>query len=302
MKNTQRFCIAHTVFLFLAISAIASHAQTVTNQTNSGYPENAIVHGTEIDSVQVTNGNLHIQIPIYTAEGRGLNTFGEYVYDNKEWYLSRQCYSSGICKDTVTAQPGNNMVITGHGAMDYSFTYKGFTYQCDATHYAYGETNVVLREPDGTKHHFIPDPIALTQQFCGSTITVASTLYADDGSGWQMHLGSNGYPTDPIRKDGTHVGGPIEDSNGNQLVRMNPTTATDTLGRTFSTYGSQYVDSTNTLRSASVTATTSVTMNNSSECLFSDADTCASNTSTWTVPSEITLPDGGKYTFTYAQN
>ncbi|HEY2468934.1 MAG TPA: RHS repeat-associated core domain-containing protein [Terracidiphilus sp.] len=293
--------------LVFTFSCLTGGAQDVTNGTNTGYPEHAIFHGTEIEKVQLNNGDLHVQIPIYSAKGRhGLDTAGNYIYDNKEWYLSNHCYSSGICVDTVTAELNSNMVLTAHGPMDYVISYKTASFECTPTLYSYGTSNVVLREPNGTKHHFIADPASTTPQTCGG-ITTTSTLYADDGSGWMITLDANSKPTAAVDKHGTSMG--VEDSNGNQLVRTSTTTGTDTLGRTFydgssytySSSSAQYVDSSNTLRSFAVTSTTSVTVA-TQECPFSEADQCTEHNDTWTVPSVITLPNNQTYSFTYAQN
>lgn len=297
-----------SVSVLIAAAISASHignAQDVTNATNTGYPENAILHGSDIETVQTTNGDLHVQIPIWKAKGRGLDTGGMYVYDNREWFLKNRCYSSGICEDLVSAEPQSNMVLTAHGPLDYYTSYKGYSYQCSNTATS-GVTNVVLREPDGTKHHFSPDPASLpSQDLCGFT-TDTNTLYADDGSGWMIVLDPTyGLPSYAVRKDGTTVGGlsglgssVIEDSNGNEISAGSP--STDTLGRQI--YGgATYLDSSGTQRSATITGTTSVTLS-TQECQFSSEDECVEETNTWTVPSTLTLPNGMQYTFGYAQN
>lgn len=266
-------------FLWLVI-APNLRAQDVTNATNTGYPENAIIHGTEIESVQVTNGDLHVQIPIWSAKGRGLDTAGMLVYDNKEWFLSNRCFSSGICLDTVTSELNSNMVLTGHGPTDYTLTWKLQTKICGTNSTSALTTNVVLREPNGTKHHFSPDPVAYPgEPFCGTA--VAGILYANDGSGLMVKLSSLGVPLYAVSKDGATANG-LEDSNGNQI------TSTDTLGRTIYNGGLTYVDSSGTQRSATITSTTSVTVA-TQMCTFSEADGCTEHNNTWTVPSVVNV-------------
>src|ERR1700730_7141283 len=89
------------VLLAVAFGASSANSQTVANSNNTGYPENAIVQGTEIESVQATNGNLHIQIPIYSSAGRGLGVAYWLLLDSKGWAFSTQC-ANGICTDHPT--------------------------------------------------------------------------------------------------------------------------------------------------------------------------------------------------------
>jgi hypothetical protein len=72
--------ILSCIFLLAAVSA--SLAQD-TNSSNIGLPPNGVFSGSGIDSVQVNNGNLHIEIPLYSLHGRGLDTTVKYVYDSR---------------------------------------------------------------------------------------------------------------------------------------------------------------------------------------------------------------------------
>src|SRR5262249_36590390 len=87
-----------------------------------------------------------------------------------------------------------------------------------------------LNTPDGTSHHFVPDPIENDNE-AGYCLPHPTILYTDDGSGWVLNLDPDGGVIKAIGKDGTVVG-TFEDSNGNQ-VQKGPSTATDTLGRQF---------------------------------------------------------------------
>lgn len=51
---------AFAVCLMVAFSVLIATAQ-ISNQLNTGYPENGIFHGSDIDNVQVKNGNLHVE-------------------------------------------------------------------------------------------------------------------------------------------------------------------------------------------------------------------------------------------------
>jgi hypothetical protein len=116
----MRSFVSVLISIFFSLSV---QAQNPGNATATGYPENAIIHGTDLESVQVTNGNLHVHIPIWSAKGRGLDTDGSFVYDSKAWFFKNHCYTSGICVDLVSEEPGSDMALTAHGPLDYSLTY-----------------------------------------------------------------------------------------------------------------------------------------------------------------------------------
>src|SRR5437762_8524676 len=153
----------------VALFAFAAHGQGVPNQLNTGYPENSIFHGTEIENVQFQNGNLHVNIPIWAAKGRGLSTGFNFVYDNHGYRFTTHCYTSGggFCQDTVTIDPLSPMVLQGFGPANYQFgTPKTVSVNCSGT-FIYTMSGLFLREPDGTKHHFSPDPVATNLSACG---------------------------------------------------------------------------------------------------------------------------------------
>src|SRR6476469_6458997 len=87
----------------LALMAFPFAAAQVPNKLNTGYPENGIFHGSDIDNVQVANFNLHVEIPISSIKGRGLGFKSGVVYNSKSWTLHTQCFTSGggFCQDDV---------------------------------------------------------------------------------------------------------------------------------------------------------------------------------------------------------
>src|SRR5438105_2853592 len=119
LRNLYLLCALTLVFL----SQVAV-AQTVSNELNTGVPENAVLHGSDLDNASINNGNLHISIPIWAAKGRGLDTGFNIVYDNKGWTFTRRCTTMGGCTDTVTEEPGSNMILTVRGPFDYALANK----------------------------------------------------------------------------------------------------------------------------------------------------------------------------------
>lgn len=310
--RTPRFVkyLIRGVFLASLLSSfsVPALAQTLTSDNDTGYPENAIVQGTKIESVQVNNGNLHVEIPIYSAPGRGLDTAFSFVLDTKGWSFRTQC-AQGVCTDHPFPAPNSNVTLTVHGPFDYDIAKSTTAVSCSGAFIYELLSNVVLAEPNGTKHHFVPDPVrsAPTKHICDQTnSTYSSTLYADDASGWVVNVNpSDNFTTiTVISKGGANaygsVAGKVTDRNGNFINPVSPTTGTDTLGRNVNRDGS-YLDSSGTLRSVSITNTT-VPLQLSSLCVFSTADNCTVNLFSMSAPSSVTLPNGMTYSFTYAQD
>jgi hypothetical protein len=77
-------------FLVTQLSTKASLGQSsdnnnadVNGNTAKGFPATGMFDGTGFDNVQVNNGNLHIEIPITTLNGRGDTITYKYVYNSK---------------------------------------------------------------------------------------------------------------------------------------------------------------------------------------------------------------------------
>src|SRR5262245_49938052 len=107
MKRNQTFP-KRSFLVCLAVLLCAHYAAAqASNQLNTGYPENAIFHGSDMDNVQVNNGNLHVQIPISGVKGRGLSTSSKVVYNSKSWSFHTRCFTSGggFCEDDVGGDP-----------------------------------------------------------------------------------------------------------------------------------------------------------------------------------------------------
>ena len=95
-------------FLFTTPLALA---QDPINPTNTGQPANGVFSGTDIESVQVGNGNLHIDIPAWSVKGRGLDTSVHFIYDNKGWSYTTSCGGPvPICTDNVQLALGNDLL------------------------------------------------------------------------------------------------------------------------------------------------------------------------------------------------
>jgi RHS repeat-associated protein len=286
----------------LLIAAASLTAQT-TNNVNVGLPPNASYDGTGIESVQANNGNLHIEIPLFTLPGRGLSVNVSYVYDSKGWqtvWKEDQVHTVKPAVGVNGAPPTQQWRVNGPLA-----TASGMVASVVGTCAIQNPPTSILSwtvaESDGTSHAFPPSG--------GTCVTVNGNLrYAIDGSGYV-------YNGNVIRPDGVNIhqtgsGGStawvMEDPNGNKISRLiGSYNVTDTMGRTVQvdlTLNSQtgkyelpYNDTSGTQQKIIVTKSP-VTI----QTHFCSAG-CNEYSNTWQMPTEILLPNGMKYTIAYNQ-
>jgi RHS repeat-associated protein len=302
--------------LFFAAPNLTSQ---VSNQLNTGYPENGVFRGSDIETVQMNNGGLTVNIPIFSAKARGFNVASKVIYNSKSWTFHTRCFTSGggFCEDDVVSDALGYPGLVFAGAFDYMF--HGSSRTCQQTQNVFLTIvgGYTMREPDGTKHHFAPDPLVETA--CVPP-HYSRTVYADDGSGWIMQINtSDGSMVSAISKTGlivlaacdqcaTNISASLfVDANGNQ---MQPTSTccgtsglggTDTLGRTIPANGGYY-DSSGTLQTPTLSGSVTVALNTDGLCEFATADTCVPNDGSRILPNQLQLPNGDIFTFTYAQN
>src|SRR5882724_10413187 len=263
----------------VSLSGVA-FAQGAPNDYQIGLPQHGEFSGTDFEHVQMNNNNLHIDLPLWSAAGRGPSVGFKYVYDSKGWSFREHCNRiSGTCTDTVTPGPPGtlwenhlHLTLVGPG---YDIKSQTGVYTCNGTGVQLVTFSYSLNTPAGTSHHFVPDPIQIAGE--GATcLPQPTTLYADDGSGWMLSVDqSSGSVIKAVGKDGTVVSG-IEDANGNQIGFGTP--STDTLGRQFNTDGSYY-DSSGVLRTIPVVKQYVAIQTNL--CSFSSGDFCNEYSSTW---------------------
>ena len=297
MTSKVRACVRTFVIAALLTVPLLAFGQDLTNQLNIGFPTNGIFSGSSFDSVQLNNGNLHIEIPLWSVPGRGLNVGYKYVYDNKGWYFDEHCNRiTGDCTDYTKIETGSHMAWALVSTWGASFKETTASQTCSGgiKTLAYSYT---MQEADGTKHHFVPDP----EDPNGTCFTVLGyALYADDGSGWRLFVDSNtGAVQYAVNQKGTRVpgvvgGASVEDANGNDIIDNGNGTFTDTAGRIYSTPGTSYTDSSGTLQTIQVTTQT---LNIQTDNCGGDGNTCYEYAGTWAAVHQITLP-GGNLTYT----
>ena len=72
--------------LFLLATISLSLAQGDSANQAIGLPAHGSFSGSNFDNVQLNNGDLRIEIPLYSLVGRGLSVPVSLVYDSKGWY------------------------------------------------------------------------------------------------------------------------------------------------------------------------------------------------------------------------
>jgi RHS repeat-associated protein len=196
-------------------AASAQDAPLPINQV--GLPSNGVFSGGSIDSVQLNNGNLHVDIPLLHLPGIGMDTDIHFVYDNKVWtyvYSPTQnlTYSEGYLGgsgNTGVQIPAFTTVYTSRGLWNYedplsaSVTegtnqiYFTCVYPGDNVTNYYWLTNVTqisFTDGNGTNHAFplSGTPTSIPQSCVGINPYLEPMAYAQDSSGYLATTNSIG--------------------------------------------------------------------------------------------------------------
>ena len=83
--------------ILLAAPPCLPQTAGIPDAGNVGVPINGAFSGSDIDSVQLNNGDLHIDIPLLDIPGLGVPIRIHFIYDNKIWN-----YASDPSADTYT--------------------------------------------------------------------------------------------------------------------------------------------------------------------------------------------------------
>jgi hypothetical protein len=103
-----------SAFSCFLLHAVTTQAQFAVNPTNTGLAPNGVFSGTSIENIQINNGNLHVDIPVWAVKGRGLDTEVHFIYDNKGWTSTTLCIETRgnpVCTDSIQPTPGNHMIL-----------------------------------------------------------------------------------------------------------------------------------------------------------------------------------------------
>jgi YD repeat-containing protein len=257
------------LFVLLATAFLASFAsaQAPLPLNQVGLPSNGVYSGGTIDSVQLNNGNLHVDIPLLHLPGIGMDTDIHFVYDNKIWTFQEYIPSG---------QAGYVWVNQTRGLWLYQDPLQGFVSENSTTNYyncvAEGSgvevpyqtpsvTYVSFTDGDGT-NHFFPGLAGYPSDVSpGCNISwLPGHDYSEDSSGYKATTNALGNVSTITDKHGRTftmqslndlaLGAPgypdeygvvsVEDTNGNRMTNSSVAgtsgspstyTLTDTVNR-----------------------------------------------------------------------
>jgi len=292
--------------LLIGFALLLACATAYAQDTGIGFPPYASMQNGNVDSTNLQNLNAHIEIPIVSAPGRGMNFAYSLVYDSEIYR-----YSAGppaTWSPTLSSSWGWQTVnVVG------STTHHQYTNDCvtcpprgcgqggGIDHYSTEYYGYVYVDPSGTQHPFGVSFYNVATP-CGFP-TGPRTGYALDGSGYYLNAGGiNGIVYNP---GGKVVASSTQetDPNGNVIsasVAGSVTTWTDTRGanvlimdKTSNPVLYKYQDTTGTYQQIQVTSST-ISIKTNFAC-----SGVVEYTGSASLPTRIDLPNGQFYTLSY---
>jgi RHS repeat-associated protein len=231
------------------LSALAQQDPT----TDAGFTAHGVFGGSDIDTVNMVNGNvmLHIQIASYPQRGGQLKFNISARSNNISWVV--RSHVNPLNPNAITyywALPNQAQGV--HIVFDEQTTAQELVDQTGTA--LSGLNGIVITSPDGSSHVV---ETALPYSAGSSNI---STWRALDASGYQFHYKTSG--TDQnygLTAQGTmsilgaiSSGNSIQDTNGNQITQSSSGIWTDTMGRQFPATTGGGVTSTGGVGTASI--------------------------------------------------
>src|SRR5579872_3979009 len=277
------------VLAFLLLIVSAASAQTYLNAT--GIPTFATASKVETGLLDLSNGNLHLEIPLATFSQRGKTTLtAKLVYDSRIWQVVNDAWQP---TNSPNSQGGWRFVTTADpGAVTQTLT----STSCNGSQIIQTWQAFIWTDPIGTQHTF---PITTTQNQCTGSNTTSGDAYAMDSSGFHMYV-VNYTSATVFAKDGTQTYPSYRDTNGNYFTTDGNGNVIDTLNRTPVTKtvngSTTYYDVLNSqgVTSRYTVTTTTVNVNTS----FGQSGVTEYSGS-FTAIQRISLPDGSSYSFSY---
>jgi RHS repeat-associated protein len=316
-NRTHHSAVFAITALGILLAAPPCFPQTagIPDAGNVGVPINGAFSGSNIDSVQLNNGDLHIDIPLLDLPGLGVPIRIHFIYDNKIWD-----YASDAPADTYTVnQDRSPSFISYPGNVYYSVAATTPVVVCGTQSYPDTYlTHMSFVDEQGTAHPFNVNGYVADSPPCDYA-PAPTLMYAADSSGILANRTPNQATlANAITKSGTVYTFPasgdvvIEDSNGNKLTAVTgskgTTTVTDTAGRVFTIVGEPqptsiaYTDQNGATQTITISYTT-LAVSTASLCALEKGFQCVPTVgSSVDVPSVITLPGGYTYTFNFQPN
>src|SRR2546422_6131999 len=296
------------LFLLPALALCFSSQATLAQTSETGLPPFGSFHGSGLDVVSLENGNLHIEIPIYTVHQRATpdRTYN-FVYDIPGWQIDRTPTTPTTFQWTVGQAPHqlsgwhllDNLVGIWH--VDHDIVAKTCTFippggSFPETHSYQVHTNYVLTDTHGTTHPFEVRHVDHTPgEGCTDPIANQNTGVALDGTGYTIAIGANAYNT-TISMPNNY--GPL---NGNSYTTpgISQTNQNDANGNLVTTIWT-YSDSNGASQQIRVDYAPVSFQTHFCTILNVGTDPCVEAGVTSQFPQKLTLPTGKFYLFTWS--
>jgi hypothetical protein len=172
---------SHTIFaIIVAVMSFAYSASGQTYLNATGFPTFSTTAKVENGSVNLSTGNLHLEIDLGTFPQRGKTKFtAKLVYDSRIWQVVNGAWQP---TNVANSQGGWRFVTTADpGAVTQSLT----STVCNGTQVIQTWQSFTWTEPNGTQRVF---PITTTQNQCTGVNTSSGDAYAQDSSGFHMYV------------------------------------------------------------------------------------------------------------------
>jgi len=277
--------------LLCALSAFAQDPQT-------GVPPFSSVQSLGLDAINRQNLNVNFSIPVASSPGRGINFSFPIVNDSLLWMKKNNAWTPVVDGSGNPTWGWKTTLPAG------AIRYVRFTETCDSPppiqsspHYH----NYSYTDPAGTTHNFDVDFYQFAT-VCGFP-TGPRTGYANDDSGYYLDASSLSAPKTTTPAGQVITGTNWTDTNGNYVsatvVNSSETDWKDSAGHTplkiitgSASIQYQYPDTSGVYQTATLKLTATNIKTNF-------ACGVVEYTGTANLPTELDLPNGQKYFFTY---
>jgi RHS repeat-associated protein len=302
--NKTRFALAGLIAIFVLAGGLSTSAQVATGTPPFGS------FGGGPDVLNLANLNAHLAIPVLQKAGRGMGFSYSLTYDTSIWTPVTVGSTKTWIQSPYWGWGAQTQVATGYLNPNVSVTDCGFLKNgvFVVTGHIYEYSNWAYLDKFGISHPFSGSNIAVSGTDCGTQTTSLGPVVSTDGSGYTLQA-TGGSGTVTARNGAVVVpqtdiwngSATMTDRNGNQISVNGSGVFTDTLGTTALTV-SGTAPNPMVLAYTAPSGGTSQTVKYTSYTVqtnFGCTGVTEFAATAESLVSEIDLPDGTKYLFSY---